>query len=460
MLRRRWIMIPFALLVLGVVVWLMIRPHPARLSVEAVSGQTPQITDPRAETFPTINVAEATGWGEGQMPTAAEGLEVNLFADDLDHPRWMLTLENGDVLVAESRAPEREYSGITGWFERRLMTRAGALGASADRITLLRDVDRDGTADQRTTLLDASNGMHSPFGMAVTEGYLYIANTDALIRFPFEPGQTEIEGQGEVIVELPANAPNSHWTKNVVVHPDDPNLLYVAVGSNSNIGERGMDAEENRAAILEVNVEERDFRIFTAGLRNPVGMDWEPTRNRLYTVVNERDMLGGDLAPDYLGEAVFGAHYGWPGVYWGRYLDERVEPMTPRLAQYARVPDYALGPHTASLGLEFADQARLGEQFSNGAFIGQHGSWNRRPRSGYKVVFVPFENGRPVGEMVDVLTGFLDGDDALGRPVGVMTDATGALLVADDVGDVIWRVSNPSAPAPSDDDEAEADADS
>ncbi|RED17527.1 PQQ-dependent sugar dehydrogenase [Parasphingopyxis lamellibrachiae] len=454
MTRRRLIIILFALVVLGIVVWLMIRPHEARLSVEAVSGTTPQITTPREETLPTINVAEAVGWEEGEMPTPAEELAVNLFADNLDHPRWMLTLENGDVLVAETRQPPREYRGITGWLERRLMTRAGALGPSANRITLLRDVDGDGTADQRSALLDADNGLNSPFGMTVTEGYLYVANTDALVRFAFEPGQTEIDGEGEVIVELPANAPNSHWTKNVVAHPDNPNLLYVAVGSTSNIGENGMAAEENRAAVLEVNVEDRAFRIFAAGLRNPVGLDWEPTRNRLFTVVNERDMLGGDLVPDYLTEVVFGAHFGWPGVYWGRYLDERVVPMTPRMLEYARVPDYALGPHTASLGLEFADRARLGEQFSNGAFIGQHGSWNRRPRSGYKVVFVPFVNGRPEGDMVDVLTGFLSEDgEARGRPVGVMTDATGALLVADDVGNRIWRVSNPAARLQTSDDE-------
>jgi len=446
MTRKRLIMILFALIVLGVVIWLMIRPHEARLSVEAVSGTTPQITAPREETLPTINVAEVAGWNEGEMPTPAAGLTVNLFADDLDHPRWMLTLDNGDVLVAETRQPPREYSGVTGWFERRLMTRAGALGPSANRITLLRDVDGDGTADQRSALLGPDNGLNSPFGMAVTDGFLYVANTDGLVRFPFEPGQTQIEGEGELIVELPANAPNSHWTKNVVAHPDNPNLLYVAVGSTSNIGENGMAAEENRAAVLEVNVADRAFRIFAAGLRNPVGLDWEPNRNRLFTVVNERDMLGGDLVPDYLTEVVFGAHFGWPGVYWGRYLDERVVPMTPRMLEYARVPDYALGPHTASLGLEFADRARLGTQFSDGAFIGQHGSWNRRPRSGYKVVFVAFENGRPAGEMVDVLTGFLTEDgEARGRPVGVMTDGTGALLVADDVGNRIWRVSDPSA---------------
>lgn len=445
MTRRRLIMILIALVVFGIVIWLMIRPHEARLSVEAVSGPTPQITAPREETLPTINVADAVGWSDGEMPTPAEGLAVNLFADNLDHPRWMLTLENGDVLVAESRQPPKEYSGISGWFEQRLMTRAGALGISANRITILRDVDGDGTADQRSALLGPDNGLNSPFGMAVTDGYLYVANTDSLVRFPFEPGQTQIDGEGELIVELPANGSNNHWTRNVVAHPDDPNLLYVSVGSTSNIGENGMAAEENRAAVLEVNVSERSFRVFAAGLRNPVGLDWEPTRGRLFTVVNERDMLGGDLVPDYLTEVVFGAHFGWPGVYWGRYLDERVVPMTPRMLEYARVPDYALGPHTASLGLEFSDRARLGAQFRNGAFIGQHGSWNRNPRSGYKVVFVPFENGRPAGNMVDVLTGFLNEDgEARGRPVGVMTDGAGALLVADDVGNRIWRVSNPA----------------
>lgn len=453
--RRRLIMILFALIVLGVVIWLMIRPHEARLSVEAVSGTTPQITEPRAETLPVVDIADVTGWADGEMPTPAEGLEVNLFADNLDHPRWMLTLDNGDVLVAETSQPPTDYSGIEGWFEERMMTRAGALVPSANRITLLRDVDGDGTADQRAALLEAENGLNSPLGMVVTEGYLYVANTDALLRFPFEPGQIIIEGEGELIVELPSHPEVGHWTRNIVVHPDDPNLIYAAVGSLSNIGEYGMAAEENRAAVLEVNVEDRAFRIFTAGLRNPVGMDWDPERRRLFVAVNERDMLGGDLVPDYLTEVVFGAHYGWPGVYWGRFLDERVEPMTPRLAQYARVPDFALGPHTASLGLEFADRTRLGARFSNGAFIGQHGSWNRRPRLGYKVVFVSFENGRPTGDMDDVLTGFLNKEGkARGRPVGVMTDATGALLVADDVGNRIWRVSNPSAPAAETEDDA------
>ena len=443
---KRVLMVLVAILVLIAVVYLMIRPREARLSVEAVSGTNPQITAPREETLPMINVAEAVGWPEGEMPTPAEGLEVNLFAGDLDHPRWLLTLPNGDVLVAETASPPREYSGISGWFERRLMTRAGAAVPSANRITLLRDIDEDGTADQRSVLLDADDGLNSPFGMALAGGYLYVANTDSLIRFPFEPGEVEIEEDAEKIVDLPANAPNNHWTRNVVAHPEDPNLLYVSVGSNSNIGEHGMAAEENRAAVLEVNVEDRDFRVFTAGMRNPVGLDWEPDTGKLYVVVNERDMLGGDLVPDYLSEVVFGGHYGWPGVYWGRYLDERVEPMTPRMVEYSRVPDYALGPHTASLGLEFADRARLGRRFSNGAFVGQHGSWNRSPVSGYKVVFVRFEDGRPVGEMIDVLTGFLNEDgEAMGRPVGVMTDRTGALLVADDVGNRIWRVSNPRA---------------
>lgn len=440
--RKRILMVLFALTVLIVIVWLMIRPRDARLSVEAVTGPTPQITAPREETFPMLNVAEAVGWPEGAMPTPAEGLAVNLYADDLDHPRWLLALPNGDILVAETNAQARETGGITGWIEGRMMRRAGAGVPSADRITLLRDVDGDGTADQRSVLLDRSNGMRSPFGMAYADGHLYVANTDALLSFEFTPGQTRIEGRGETIIELPANAPNRHWTRNVVVNPEDPNLLYVSVGSNSNIAEGGMAAEENRAAVYEVDVAERSFRIFAAGLRNPVGLDWEPTRGRLFTVVNERDMLGGDLVPDYLSEVVFGSHYGWPGVYWGRYLDYRVEPMTPRLAQYSRVPDYALGPHTASLGLEFSENARLGPRFATGAFVGQHGSWNRRPRSGYKVVFVPFVDGRPQGEMIDVLTGFLNEDgQAQGRPVGVMTDATGALLVADDVGNRIWRVT-------------------
>lgn len=458
MTRRRIFLVLFALLVLGVITWLMIRPHPARLSVADVSGVDPQITAPREETWPTINVATAVGWPEGEMPVAAEGLEVNLFADDLDHPRWMLTLENGDILVAETRQPNQEFSGITGMVAERMMRRAGALGRSPDRITLLRDLDGDGTADQRSALLTEENGLVSPFGMAVTDGYLYVANTDALLRFPFEPGQTRIEGEGERIIDLPANAPNSHWTKSLVVSPEDPNLFYVGVGSNSNIAEGGMAAEENRAAVLEINVEERSSRIFTAGLRNPVGLDWEPQSGKLYTVVNERDLLGGDLVPDYLTEVEFGAHYGWPGVYWGNYLDERVEPATPRLLEYAKRPDFALGPHTASLGLEFADRANLGSRFANGAFIGQHGSWNREPRSGYKVVFVRFENGRPVGEMIDVLTGFLSPEgEAWGRPVGVMTDRTGALLVADDVGNRIWRVSNPRArPRPAEDN-SEAD---
>lgn len=440
---RRILFVLFGILVLALVTWLSIRPRDASLTVEDVSGTDPVLSSPREETLPMMNVAEAVGWADGEMPTPAEGLAVNEFAGGLDHPRWMLTLANGDVLVAETNSPPRNMGGIEGWVMRRLMKRGGSAGTSPNRITLLRDVDSDGTADQRTALLTDANGLNSPFGMAVAGGFLYIANTDALIRFPFEPGQTSIEGTGEQIVDLPANAPNNHWTRNVVVDPEDPNILYVSVGSNSNIGENGMENETNRAAVLEVNVEERRARIFTGGMRNPVGMDFEPQTGKLYAVVNERDMMGGDLVPDYLSVVDFAADYGWPGIYWGRYLDERVEPMTPRMAQYARVPEYALGPHTASLGLEFSDRARLGARFTGGAFIGQHGSWNRRPMSGYKVVFVRFENGRPTGDMIDVLTGFLNDDNqARGRPVGVMTDRTGALLVADDVGDRIWRVSS------------------
>ena len=417
MTRRRILMIIFALVVLAVITWMMVRPHDARLSVAAVSGTRPAITAPREETLPMMNVAEAVGWGDGEMPTPAEGLQVNLFAADLDHPRWLLTLANGDVLVAETNSPPREESGgIAGFFEHRLMSKAGAAVASANRISILRDIDRDGRADQRKVLLDASNGLNSPFGMAVSDGWLYVGNTDALIRFRFTPGQTGIDGRGEKIVDLPASAPNNHWTKNVIADPDDLNIIYVAVGSNSNIAENGMASEENRANVLEVNVADRDFRIFTAGMRNPVGMAFEPRSGNLFAVVNERDMLGGDLVPDYLSQVEFGAHYGWPSVYWGRYLDERVEPLAPRMTEYSRVPDYALGPHTASLGLTFAGRVRLGGRFADGAFVGQHGSWNREPRSGYKVAFVPFENGRPRGAMIDVLTGFLNDDgDARGR---------------------------------------------
>jgi glucose/arabinose dehydrogenase len=413
----------------------------AQLPVSAGVGPDPVLPPPEETLLPTVNIAPATGWPEGATPVAAQGLTVASFADRLDHPRWLYVLPNGDVLVAETNAPPRpdDSGGIRGWVMQLLMERAGAAGPSADRITLLRDADGDGVVETRSVFLD---GLHSPFGMALVGDDLYVANTDALVRFPYERGQTRIERAGETVVELPAGPINRHWTKNVVASPDG-GRLYVAIGSNSNVAENGLAAEEGRAAIWEVDPATGDHRIYASGLRNPVGLDFEPETGALWTTVNERDELGSDLVPDYMTAVQDGGFYGWPYSYFGDHVDPRVEPQRPDLVAQAVVPDYALGAHTASLGLAFADGAEsLPAAFREGAFVGQHGSWNRRPRSGYKVIFVPFEEGRPAGDPVDVLTGFVNADGAaLGRPVGVAIDAHGALLVADDVGNRIWRVS-------------------
>ncbi|TKD53035.1 PQQ-dependent sugar dehydrogenase [Sphingomonas baiyangensis] len=431
------------LIVFGGIFYLWLaRPDEARLPVEAVMGKSPEILPPRRQVIPTVRIAEPVGWNGG-TPVAAPGLRVNAFASGLDHPRWMYRLSNGDVLVAETNSPPREGGGITGWVMKLLMGRAGAGVPSANRITLLRDANRDGVAEARSVLLD---GLNSPFGMAVVGDWLYVGNTDALVRYPFRTGQTRITAAPEKIVDLPGG--ENHWTRNIVASPDG-SRIFVAVGSASNIAEKGLEIETNRAAILEVDPATKQFRVFAAGLRNPVGMDWNPISGALWTVVNERDMLGSDLPPDYLAQVEFGGFYGWPYSYWGGYTDARVEPQRPDLLEYSRGPDYALGPHTASLGLNFSDDIRLGGRFNVGAFIGQHGSWNRVPPSGYKVVFVPFgPNGYPLPDSkpIDVLTGFLDEDgDARGRPVGVIGDAGGAMLVADDVSNVIWRVSPAAA---------------
>lgn len=429
------------LLLAGIAFW-MTRPDRARLSEQAVTGRTPQLLQAREQTVPTVRIAEPVGWAAGQTPTAAAGLAVQPFASGLDHPRWMYRLANGDVLVAETNSPPREGGGITGWFMKVFMGRAGAGTPSANRITLLRDADGDGVAEARTPFL---TGLNSPFGMAVVGDWLYIANTDALVRYPFRTGQTRITAAAEKIVDLPGG--ENHWARNVIADPDGKSL-YVSVGSASNIAEKGLDLEKNRAAIWQVNPETKQFRIFAGGLRNPNGMAFEPRTRSLWTVVNERDMIGSDMPPDYLTRVEFGGFYGWPWHYWGGYVDERVQPQRPDLREYTARPDYALGPHTAPLGLTFAAETRLGDRFGNGAFIGLHGSWNRVPPSGYKVVYVPFgTNGFPLPQSkpVDLLTGFLsqDGKQARGRPVGVIADRTGALLVADDVGNTIWRVSQP-----------------
>ena len=445
-MRKHVVRIGLILVAIAVIAFIVVsQPDRAKISVADVSGGRPRITAPRVERFPTVKIAEPIGWSGDAKPTAPAGLAVQAFARDLDHPRWMTLLPNGDVLVAETNSPPREGGGIQGWVMNLLMGQAGATVPSANRITLLRDSNGDGVAETRHVLL---SGLNSPFGMALTGGHLYIGNTDALVRVPFTPGQTRITARPEKVVPLPGGA--NHWTRNVIAAPDGKRL-YVTVGSASNIAENGLDRERRRAVILEVDPATRRSRVFAAGLRNPNGLAWEPVRGLLWTTVNERDMLGSDLAPDYLTSVGLGDHFGWPWYYWGGYPDRRVQPENPQLQEYSKRPDYALGPHTASLGLAFADTVRLGPRLARGAFIGQHGSWNRVPVSGYKVVFVPFgPSGFPVAgaKPVDVLTGFLDAEGrAHGRPVGVIGDRSGAMLVADDVGNVIWRVSPAAPPA-------------
>ena len=412
----------------------------ARLPVSAGMGPNPELPPPKTSLIPTVHIAPAKGWPDGVAPTAAPGLAVTSFADGLDHPRWLHVLPNGDVLVAETNGPPRpeDARGIKGWAMKLVMGWAGAATPSADRITLLRDVDGDGIVESRSVFLD---GLHSPFGMALVGRDFYVANTDAVVRFPYEEGQTQITAPGVKVVDLPAGPINHHWTKNLIASRDG-SRLYVAIGSNSNVAENGIAAEEGRAAIWEVDPSTGRHRIFASGLRNPVGLALEPETGVLWTTVNERDELGSDLVPDYMTAVKDGAFYGWPYSYFGAHVDRRVKPQRPDLVARAIVPDYALGAHTACLGLAFAEGNRLTPEFSSGAFVGQHGSWNRRPRSGYKVIFVPFDDGRPAGDPVDVLTGFLSAEgDALGRPVGVAFDRQGALLVADDVGNRIWRVT-------------------
>ncbi len=413
----------------------------ATLSMAAGTGAMPVLPAAREALIPTVHIAPAIGWPGDRTPLARPGLRVLAFASGLDHPRWLHVLPNGDVLVAETNAPPRpdDGRGIKGWAMRLVMARAGAGVPSADRITLLRDTDGDGVADFRSVLLD---GLTSPFGMALVGAELYVANADAIVHVPYSDGDTRINTTATTLVELPGGTINHHWTKNLIANADG-SKLYVTVGSNSNVAERGMAVEAERAAVWEVDIETGAHRLFASGLRNPVGLAWERDSNALWVVVNERDEIGSDLVPDYLTSVRDGGFYGWPYSYYGPHVDERVTPQQPELVADAIVPDYALGPHTASLGLaSSAGTTLLPALFANGMFIGQHGSWNRRPRSGYKVIFVPFENGVPTGTPLDVLSGFVNGDgDAWGRPVGVALDRHGALLVADDVGNTVWRVS-------------------
>ena len=409
-------------------------------------GPNPTLPAPTSTLIPTLNIATATGWPAGGKPEAAQDTVVTAFASGLDHPRWLYVLPNGDVLVAETNAPPRpdEGKGVKGWVMQWAQKRAGAGVPSANRIMLLRDTNGDGVAETRTAFL---NNLNSPFGMALIGNDLYVANTDAVMRFPYEEGQTEITETGVKVADLPAGPLNHHWTKNIIASQDGKRL-YASVGSNSNVAESGMDKEENRAALLEIDLSNGKWRVFASGLRNPNGLAWNPETGALWTVVNERDELGSDLVPDYLTEVKDGAFYGWPYSYYGQHVDQRVKQQRVDLVSKATVPDYALGSHTASLGLTYSGGRELPEQLRDGVFIGQHGSWNRKPRSGYKVIFVPFANGVPSGKAVDVLTGFVSkNDEALGRPVGVAIDRAGALLVADDVGNTIWRVVSASLPS-------------
>ena len=403
-------------------------------------GSNPELPAPDQRLIPVLNVSNATGWANGEKPVAAEGMEVTAFAGGLDHPRWVYVLPNGDVLVAETNAPKRpdDVKGIKGWFFNFFKKKAGGGVPSADRITLLRDADGDGVAETKSVFLD---GLTSPFGMALVGDTFYVANTDAVVSFPYAEGETEITAEPTKITDLPAGTINHHWTKGLVANADG-SKLYVSVGSNSNAAENGLEAETERAAIWEVDVQTGSHRIFASGLRNPVGMAWDAESETLWVVVNERDELGNDLVPDYLTSVQDGAFYGWPFSYYGDHVDTRVSPQNPELVAKAIVPDYALGSHTAPLGLTSSLGNTLPAQFENGMFVGQHGSWNREPRNGYQVIFVPFTDGMPSGDPLEVLTGYIksDSDDAMGRPVGVAIDKLGALLVVDDVGNVIWRV--------------------
>lgn len=401
-------------------------------------GPKPALPEPKTSPIPTLNARQAVGWPTGAAPKAPAGFTVTRFAGDLAHPRWLLVLPNGDVLVSEASSEASSGGGIEGYVANLLQKKAGAIQKSPNKIMLLRDADGDGVAEMQTTFAE---GLKRPFGMTLTGGKLYVANDDGVVSFPYVDGQTSVQGSGVKVFDLPGGPINHHWTKNVVASPDG-SKLYATVGSNSNVGEYGIEAEAGRAAIVEYPLPAGPARIFASGLRNPNGLDFEPATGVIWTAVNERDMLGDDLVPDYMTSVRDGDFFGWPYSYYGQNVDSRVKPARPDLVAKARAPDYALGPHTASLGLTFYQADLFPARYKGGVFVGQHGSWNRRPPSGYRVVFVPFANGKPSGEPEVFLTGFLNAkDEAQGRPVGVVVDKTGALLVADDVGKAVWRVA-------------------
>jgi glucose/arabinose dehydrogenase len=415
----------------------------ATATAEQTFGPSPTLAAPQSSLIPTIKVAPAKGWPQDGKPAAANGMAVNAFATGLDHPRTVYVLPNGDVLVAETNAPPKpdDGKGIRGWVQKLFMKRAGAVTPSANRITLLRDADGDGTAETKTVFLE---GLNSPFGMVLVGEDFYVANSDAIVKFPYHEGDTKITAPGVKLADLPAGTINHHWTKDLTASPDG-SKLYATVGSNSNVGENGIEAEASRAAVLEVDRASGKWRVLASGLRNPNGPSWQPQSGALWVAVNERDEIGNELVPDYMTSVKDGAFYGWPYSYYGQHVDTRMQPQQPDLVAKAIAPDYALGAHTASLGLTFNTGNLFPEAMAGGAFVGQHGSWNRKPPAGYKVIFVPFADGKPSGKPQDILTGFLnDKGEAQGRPVGVRIDKQGALLVADDVGNAVWRVT-PSA---------------
>jgi glucose/arabinose dehydrogenase len=412
---------------------------PSDRPVDLAIGPSPQLVKPQSSLIPTVNVAKAEGWPAGKMPTAATGLKVNQFAGNLQHPRSILVLPNGDVLVAQAEGPGTDRTGgtIKSSIQKMLMKKAGSGKAvSANRINLLRDADGDGVAEINVPLV---GGLYSPFGMAFANGQLYVANANALLAFPYQLGQTNITAAPRKVTDLPSGY-NHHWTKSMVASPDGK-FLFVGVGSNSNVGENGLEMEKGRAAVWMIDAATGAYRIFAGGLRNPVGIAWNPWSKQLWTAVNERDEIGNDIVPDYMTSVQDGGFYGWPFSYYGQHVDTR-PPPNPALVAKAIKPDYALGPHTASLGLTFSQGAALGPPFAQGAFIGQHGSWNRKPASGYKVIYVPFAGAQPSGKPVDVLTGFRVKDVAYGRPVSVIIAHDGSLLVTDDVGGKVWRVTS------------------
>jgi len=407
-------------------------------------GAKPDLPALQQYLIPPMHIAPVVGWQQGEKPAVPDGLQINALATGLQHPRSLYVLPNGDILVVESKAPgtepiKRPKDFIMKWVES-WATSGGDTGES-NRITLLRGANGDGKPEVQSVFLDH---LKSPFGVALVGNDLYVANTDAIVRYPYQTGDTKIAAPGQTLTPLPGGPIDHHWTKRLVASPDG-SLLYVGVGSNSNITENGIEAEKNRAAILEVDRATGRWRIFASGLRNPNGLTFEPQSHALWTVVNERDEIGPNLVPDYLTSVKDGAFYGWPYSYFGQHVDPRVQPQRPDLVAKAIVPDYALSSHVAPLGLAFYNGDALPERYRGGAFVGEHGSWNRPELNGYKVVFVPFADGHPNGPAQDVVTGFLNKDEkSRGRPVGLAIDKSGGLLIADDVGNTVWRVTGPN----------------